>query len=115
MDDEEPLRKLGQLLLSREGYHVITAGSGEEALEVYQQKKESIDLIILDVSMPGMGGHNCLVEILKINPQAKVLIASGYSANGQLKDTLAAGASGYIAKPFERAKMLNIVRSILDS
>jgi len=114
VDDEEALRDLGRLVLSGKGYEVLTAGSGEEALEIYQQNQDSINLVIMDLSMPGMGGHKCLAEIMKLDSQAKVLMASGYSANGQLKDILAAGAYGYIAKPFERAVMLRKIREVLD-
>jgi PAS domain S-box-containing protein len=114
VDDEEPLRQLGQHTLSKEGYKVITAASGEEALDIYQKQTENIDLIILDVSMPGMGGHNCLKKILKINPKAKILISSGYSVNGQLKSILDDGAADYIGKPFDRRKMLRLIRETLD-
>ncbi len=114
VDDEEPLRNLALATLSLEGYAVETAGCGEEALEIYQRKGDEIDLVVLDVNMPGMGGHKCLLELVRLDPQVKVLVASGYSANGQLKDTLAAGARGYIAKPFERVRMLEIIRRILD-
>jgi PAS domain S-box-containing protein len=115
VDDEEPLLNVGKLMLTRAGYNVITADCGEEALEKFRQKSDEIDLVIMDISMPGMGGHKCLVEMLKLDPNKKVLVASGYSRNGQLKDTLAAGAAGYIAKPFERADMLETVRAILDA
>lgn len=114
VDDEESLRQLGSRSLSKMGYKVITASNGEEALKIYQKQIKDIDLVILDVSMPGMGGHKCLQELLKINPKAKVLIASGYTVNGQLKNILADGAAGYIAKPFEMIKMLKLIRSTLD-
>jgi DNA-binding NtrC family response regulator len=64
--------------------------------------------------MPGMGGHNCLKKILKINPKAKILISSGYSVNGQLKSILDDGAADYIGKPFDRRKMLRLIRETLD-
>ncbi|MBF0529402.1 MAG: response regulator [Deltaproteobacteria bacterium] len=72
-------------------------------------------MVILDISMPGMGGYRCLSEILTLNPQAKVVIASGYSANGQIKKTVESGASGFIAKPYQLADLLNHVREILDN
>jgi len=114
VDDEQALLDIGSRLLTSEGYNVITAGSGEEALNIFKQQKGDIDLVILDVSMPGMGGRKCLEEILRIDPHVKALIASGYSANGQLKDILKAGAAGYIAKPFGRANLLGKIRSVLD-
>ncbi len=114
VDDDDALRDIGTHVLGRKGYQVLTAMNGEEALEIYGSQTSAIDLVILDISMPGMGGHKCLQEILKINPEAKVVVASGYSSQGQLKETLTAGATAYIAKPFQMADMLSTVRQVLD-
>jgi len=113
VDDEASLRELGQEILSRYGYQVLTASSGEEALDVYS-RQEVIDLVILDVSMPGMGGAKCLTELLKINPGARVIISSGYSLDGPLQDILSSGASGFVAKPFSISNFLITVRQVLD-
>jgi DNA-binding NarL/FixJ family response regulator len=64
--------------------------------------------------MPGIGGHKCLQELLKINPLAKVIIASGYALNGKVKETLDAGAAGFIAKPYQFKNMLKQIRTVLD-
>jgi len=114
VDDEAALRDLGRIFLSRQGHEVLTAASGEEALEIYRARGAEIDLVILDISMPGMGGHKCLAELLKLNPEARVIIASGYSRNGGLKDVLAAGASGIVDKPFTLREMVRTVREVLD-
>ena len=79
VEDEEDLRDLGTTLLNRFGYKVISAGNGKEALEIYQMEKDKISLILLDLIMPEMDGRKCLAEILRIDPNAKVIIASGYS------------------------------------
>jgi CheY-like chemotaxis protein len=114
VDDEEPIRELGKDTLARFGYTVIMAPDGESALELYREKNKEIDLIILDLIMPGMGGRKCLERLLKINPQARVLIASGYSVNGPTKEALAAGARGFISKPYDLTQMLKAVREALD-
>ena len=114
MDDEPALRELAAQILKRIGYDVITARNGEEALDIYRQRKDSPDLVILDLGMPGMGGYNCLKEIRVINPEALVIIASGYSADGQIKDALTAGAAGFISKPFLRSDLLGKVREVLE-
>ena len=114
VDDEVQIRNLGRHILSEHGYKILLAGSGEEALGLYQQHGTNIDLVILDISMPGMGGHKCLKELLVINPDVKVIIASGYSLNGQLKGIMASGASDFIAKPFRIAGLLATVRRTLD-
>lgn len=114
VDDEESIRTFASAVLRRFGYRVLTGASGEEALEVIGRTEEKIALIILDLGMPGMGGHKCLQEIRKIDPPAKVLIASGYSMNGQVKKSLDAGAAGYIGKPYRINVLLRKVREILD-
>ena len=114
VDDEPALMELAGQILKRMGYDVITARSGEEALDIYRQRKDSPDLVILDLGMPGMGGYNCLKEIRVINPEARVIIASGYSADGQVKDALMAGAAGFISKPFLRSDLLGKVREVLE-
>lgn len=114
VDDERMLRNIGVKMLSRFGYQVRTAKSGEKALESYRKNKDMIDLIILDVSMPGMGGHQCLTELIKFDPDVKVIIASGYSRDGQLKDTMKLGARGYVAKPYRLTDLLQNVRGALD-
>jgi PAS domain S-box-containing protein len=114
VDDEEALRQYGARTLQFKGYRVLTAASGEEALELYRQQDGKPDLVILDLGMPGMGGHKTLKEMLALNPGVKVIIASGYSAAAQVKDSLEAGATGYVAKPFRRSELLGTVRKVLD-
>ncbi len=114
VDDEESIREFASAVLERFGYRVLTGASGEEALAVIAQAGGTIALIILDLGMPGMGGHKCLQEIRKDNPSAKVLIASGYSINGQVKKSLETGAAGYIGKPYQINTLLQKVREILD-
>jgi PAS domain S-box-containing protein len=115
VDDEEALRELGAQTLAEMGYQVLTAASGEQALDIYRAQGREIGLVILDLGMPGMGGHRCLEAILALAPGAKVLIASGYSANGQVKASLQSGAAGFVAKPFRRLDLLLTVRDVLDT
>ena len=114
VDDDESIRGFAGQTLQRFGYTVLAASTGEEALEIFSGKPGEIDLVIMDIGMPGMGGHKCLAELLKIDPSAKVIIASGYSINGQVKKTLDAGAVGYIGKPYQLAVLLEKVRDVLD-
>jgi DNA-binding response OmpR family regulator len=114
VDDEESIRTFASAALRRFGYQVLTGASGEEALEVIGRTKDEIALVILDLGMPGMGGHKCLQEIRKIDAAARVLIASGYSMNGQVKKSLEMGAAGYVGKPYRINVLLRKVREILD-
>jgi len=114
VDDEPALLDIGKELLSLLGYHVLTANSGENALIAMQEEKEQIALVILDLMMPGMGGEKCLAEILKIAPDMKVLIASGYAASTSQQDIIRAGATDFIQKPYQIAFLSKKIRSILD-
>ncbi|MBF0528199.1 MAG: response regulator, partial [Deltaproteobacteria bacterium] len=113
-DDEVPIRDFASEALQRFGYKVIAASSGEEALELYASQNNKIDLVILDIGMPGMGGHRCLRELLKLDPAAKIMIASGYSINGELRKTLETGAAGYVGKPYQLDDLLNKIRTVLN-
>ncbi len=114
VDDEEPLLEVASRALTSEGYRVIKARRGEEALEVLQTHPGPIDLILLDLGMPGMGGLECLRRILASLPQAQVLITSGYAAEEDARKALAAGAWGFVSKPWSRGDLLASVRRTLD-
>jgi two-component system cell cycle sensor histidine kinase/response regulator CckA len=115
VDDEEAIRELGKDILARFGYTVLMASDGETALEIYRENKKEISLVILDIIMPGMGGRKCLEELLKINPELRIIIASGYSVNGPSKEILKAGAKGFIGKPYNINQILKGVRETLDN
>lgn len=114
VDDEDSIREIGEEILTRFGYTVLMASDGESALEIYHEKKEEIDLVILDIIMPGMGGRKCLEELLKMNPKSRIIIASCYSTNGPAKEVLEVGAKGFISKPYGIKQMLKVVREALD-
>jgi PAS domain S-box-containing protein len=113
-DDEERIRNTVEHVLTCSGYTVISADNGKQGLEIYRERKDEIDLVILDLIMPDMGGEQCLEEILKLDPAAKVIIASGYSTRGATKEVTERGARGFIAKPFDAGELLRVVRGILD-
>jgi len=115
VDDEEVLRDIGKEILENSGYTILLAPDGERALELYRERADDISLVILDLIMPGVGGNKCLEEILKINPEAKVVIASGYSPKGHAKDALESGARNFIRKPYELKQMLQVVREVMDA
>jgi two-component system, cell cycle sensor histidine kinase and response regulator CckA len=115
VDDEDLVRELGERILTRNGYTVLTASDGEEGLAVYVREKDHVDLIVLDLIMPTVGGKDCLRKILKINPHAKILVASGYCAGYSTKETLELGARGFVGKPFRSKDLLRQVRKVLDA
>jgi two-component system cell cycle sensor histidine kinase/response regulator CckA len=115
VDDEKVILEVVQETLSHFGYTVITAGSGEEALVLHDEKGAEIDLVIMDIGMPGMGGIRCLQELKARQPDLKVLVASGYSQDGRLKDIKDQGAAGFVAKPYRSQELMAAVRQILDA
>ena len=115
VDDMEAILEVTKIILSSSGYQVYTASDGKTALEVFQKNKESIDLILLDLVMPGVGGEKCLERILEEDPKAKIIITSGKSLETIQSELLGKGASGFIRKPFRKLKLLQEIRSILDS
>ncbi len=115
VDDEELIRDLGSRILTEAGYRVFKAVNGKEALDMYEAHSASIALVILDLIMPEMGGKQCLENLLRLNPSAKVVIASGHLANGSTKEAMAAGAKGFVKKPYNIQQMLEVVREVLDN
>lgn len=114
VDDEPDLRDLGCRILRSMGYQVRVAANGEEALAVWGPDGSFVDAVIMDLSMPGMGGFEALKKMVAIDPKVKVIIASGYSADTQKSEVLAAGATAYITKPFQKAALIRAVREVLD-
>ncbi len=114
VDDEPDILDIGQSTLEQCGYNVFTVRSGEEAVALYARQGDEVDLVILDLGMPGMGGEKCLQELLHMNPEVKVLIASGYAASQTVHNMLDAGATGFMAKPYRLEDMLRKVREVLD-
>ncbi|MBI4962369.1 MAG: PAS domain S-box protein [Desulfomonile tiedjei] len=114
-DDEEFIMELGKKILSRAGYTVLTATNGLEALRIYERNGKEIALVILDLMMPVMGGAQCLEEILKINSQARILLASGYSTDSSAEPGVRERAKGFVAKPYTVKALLETVRKALDA
>jgi PAS domain S-box-containing protein len=114
VDDEESIRNSGEEMLASVGYKVLTAPDGESALEILNRQKENIAMVILDLILPGMGGRQCLEEILKINPRAQVIVTSGYSMEGSAKETIDTKAKGFVSKPYDGRELLSFVREVLD-
>ncbi len=114
VDDEEFILKVGSQILEELGYAVLTAPSGKEAIKIYTEKKDEIDIVVLDMIMPGMGGGETFDSIKALKPDAKVLLSSGYSIMGEASDILSRGCQGFIQKPFTMKSFSEKLREILD-
>ena len=113
VDDESSLRRLGEAILSRAGYRVVTAPDGETALELLASLQPRPELIVLDLSMPGMGGEGCLTQVTRDYADVKVLVATGFSANLTREKLMALGAVGVIGKPYTVNDILQKIRRVL--
>ena len=113
VDDEDTIIDVGKDILKALNYQVLLARGGKEAVEVYKANKDRIDLVILDMIMPDMGGGKTYDLLKEINPQVKVLLSSGYSIDGQAKEILGRGCNGFIQKPFDIKQLAAKIRKIL--
>ncbi|MDI6797767.1 MAG: response regulator, partial [Desulfatibacillaceae bacterium] len=113
VDDETAVLKTQSELIQSLGYEVIAANSGQEAIEIYKEKKGAIDLVVLDMIMAEMTGSTVFDHIKEINPQAKVLLCSGYSIDGQAAQIMEKGCDGFLQKPFGVAALSQKIHEIL--
>ena len=114
VDDEEIILEVGRELLEAIGYRVLAAKDGKEAVQVYEKNRDEIDIVLLDIVMPNMGGGEAYDRMKKINPDVKVLLLSGYSINGGAREILKRGCDGFIQKPFDMKQLSQSIRNILD-
>lgn len=114
IDDEKVVRDLGKEVLESYGYKVILASDGIEAISIYERQKDGIDLIILDMIMPRMGGIETFGQLQAIDPAVKIIVSSGYSLDGHYQTVLTKGAKGFIQKPYKIDNLTRMVRQVLD-
>ena len=114
VDDEQMVLEVSKNLLEYMGYRVYAAGSGQEAIAVYMEKRNEIDLVILDMILPGMSGGETFDRLREIDPEIRVLLCSGYSIEGEAQQIMDRGCNGFIQKPFQLKSLSQKVREILD-
>ena len=113
VEDEEDLREMAKMQLEILGYKVLIAEDGEEAVNIYKEEFEKIDLVILDMIMPKMNGPEVFQEFKIINPKVKTVITSGYSQDGKAAQILENGGIGFIQKPFKLENLTKIIHEAL--
>jgi PAS domain S-box-containing protein len=114
VDDEETMLKSTTMLLQDLGYHMITAGSGPEAVDLFSKNPEDVDLILLDQGMPGMDGMETLTRLREIRPDVRVLLITGLSQSEEIQKALKQGAFGIIQKPFRLEDLSDKIREALE-
>jgi PAS domain S-box-containing protein len=115
VDDDDMIIYVGVKMLEKIGYKVMKARTGKEAIEIYRENQKKIDLVILDMIMPEMGGGEVYDFLKSINPKIKVLLSSGYSLKGEAKGILERGCNGFIQKPINMKNLSLKIRKILDT
>lgn len=115
VDDEAVILEVNRDILEFLGYRVFTASSGYEAVDIYREKQNEIDLVIQDMVMPGMNGAETFQALKEINPAVKVILASGYVMNRQIGVVMQQGCRAFMQKPFRLEDLAYKVREILDS
>ena len=114
VDDEKHVLDACEAMLNRLGYRTILAQNGSAALDIFQKEKENIDLVILDMIMPGMDGRTVYRRLKEINMEIKVILSSGYSITDSVREILVNGRCEFIQKPFSLSQISLIIRELLD-
>jgi DNA-binding response OmpR family regulator len=112
VDDEPMIRDLGRTVLEQAGYPVLTADDGDAAVAAFAAHRAGIGLVVMDVTMPRMSGREAFLRIREIDPAARVLLSTGYTA----EDVSALdGLVGVLTKPYRPAELLAAVRAVLPA
>jgi DNA-binding response OmpR family regulator len=115
VDDEEMIRTIAEEMIRALGYQVITASGGHEAVTIFQERHNEIGLIILDLIMPKMSGSETFDRLREIHPDAKILLSSGYSVNGEASVVIKKGCNDFIQKPFSIHELSKKIKAVLSS
>ncbi|HUI67019.1 MAG TPA: PAS domain-containing protein [Nitrospirota bacterium] len=114
VDDEPMVKQLAKDVLTRYGYTVLTAGGGEEAIDVFRQRSAEIDAVILDMVMPAMEGREVFRRLQELKPGVKVIVSSGYSQDQDADELILQGARSFVQKPFRIAELVQVVGAVLE-
>lgn len=115
VDDQETIWDFLIEALQNLGYSVVLAENGLDAVEIYKSNPDQIDLVLLDMIMPKMGGHNTFYEIRAIDPDARIILSSGYVSEEEVQDILEQGAKGFLPKPHRIKTLAEELRKVLDA
>lgn len=114
VEDEEMLQEVVKAQLSNNGYRVISAFDGEQAVEMYRKHQNEIAVVLSDLGLPKLGGFDAFLQMKKINPGAQVILASGFFDPSQKSAMLEAGVEYFVQKPYKANEILSAIRKLLD-
>jgi CheY-like chemotaxis protein len=115
IDDEALIVTLAKRMLTDAGYRVVTSAEPFQALEIFKQLKDEVDLVILDFTLPIMDGSEVFDALRKITPSVAVMLSSGFAEQDKVRAMLSQGLRGFLPKPYTQEKLLAQVRSTLDA
>jgi CheY-like chemotaxis protein len=114
VDDEETVRHVAKAILESVGFNVKTAENGEEAVEVFRQAADEVDIVLMDMTMPQMNGETAFLRLREIDPEVRVVMASGYSEHEATSHITSKNLAGFIQKPFRAADLVAKLRGLLE-
>jgi CheY-like chemotaxis protein len=114
VDDEEIMLDIESFMLQKIGFNILKAGNSAEACRLYEDKKEHIDIVVLDMIMPDENGANTYKRLKKMNPDIRVLVSSGLERDGNIDEILNDGQNGFIRKPFKFEEFTNNIDAMLS-
>jgi CheY-like chemotaxis protein len=109
IDDQETVREVCSAMLSTLGYRVSTAADGRDGVECYRRFGRDVDLVIIDMIMPNLGGRECFREIKTMNPDVRAILSTGFSIDGAVQEILDDGIAGFIQKPYRLEELSKVV------
>lgn len=115
VDDEQVILDVNKPMLENLGYTVRTASGGREAIEIFNTDGDQIDMVILDIIMPDLGGGAVFDHLKAVKPDVKILLSTGYSITGEAEEIMARGCAGFIQKPYTMKKLSEKIRDVLSS
>lgn len=115
VDDEEMVRSIATQMLEKLDYHVVAEATGADAIKTFERDHEHIDLVILDMIMPGIDGSRAFDEMKKLNAEVKFILSSGYSRDSQANDIMNRGCDAFIQKPFRLQELAQLIKSLIGT
>jgi DNA-binding response OmpR family regulator len=113
VEDEELLRNLGVMMMESDGYRVLSAKDGLEAVEMFETHADEIGLVVCDLGLPRLSGQEVILRMMEIKPDVRAIVASGYLEPKTRTEILRAGVLDTVQKPYDFREMMNKIRSII--
>jgi CheY-like chemotaxis protein len=114
VEDDEPLQRCLRFVLEDAGYNVLSAKNGKEAVDTYTKCRETVDLVLTDLGLPDLTGKDEILKLEQINPDVRIICASGYMVSAVEKEMIQVGVKAVVRKPYAPQEILQKVRSVLD-